>query len=93
MTQSSKITKFVFLFILCLLAIGKEAKAAVTHWKDIFEIAPYIQQLKSNEVTVKWQTKVESSAAVVFKNHSKDEWNRKNLAEKSVLDEIILELQ
>ena len=68
----------------------KEAKSTVSRRKNIFEIAPYIQQLKSNKVTVKWQTKAALSAAVMFRTHGKDKWDKENLAEKSVLNEVIL---
>lgn len=66
----------------------KEAKSTVSRRKNIFEIAPYIQQLKPNEVTVKWQSKVAPVAAVVFKKQGKDKWDKKDLAEKSVLNEV-----
>ena len=68
----------------------KEAKSTISRRKDIFEIAPYIQQLKPNEVTVKWQTKTTPDAAVVFKSHGKDKWDHEVLAEKSNLHEIKL---
>jgi predicted phosphodiesterase len=68
----------------------KEAESTVSRRKDIFEIAPYIQQPKSTEVIVKWQTKAVPSAAVIFRNHGKDKWDKKNLVPKSVLNEVTL---
>ena len=68
----------------------EQAKSTVSRRKDIFEIAPYIQQLKTNEVTIKWQTKTTPDAEVVFKIHGTDKWDTENLAEKSVLNEVVL---
>jgi len=68
----------------------KEAKSAVSRRKDIFEITPYIQQLKPNEVTVRWQTKAVPTATVFFKKNGNEKWNEKCLAEKSILHEIKL---
>jgi len=68
----------------------KEAKSTISRRKDIFEIAPYIQQLKPNEVTVKWQTKTIPDAAVAFRGLGKNKWDHEVLAEKSNLHEIKL---
>ena len=57
-----------------------EVKSAVARRGDIFHIAPYIQELQPDGVTVKWYTRVVPEAAIAFRNNEEGEWAKKSLA-------------
>lgn len=72
--------------VFCIVGCGGQVSTS-----ESFQIAPYIQQLKPTEVTLKWQTDPNTAANIRYKKNSDWMWTNKSVASGDILHEVQLE--
>lgn len=66
------------------------ASAAVSRRRDLFEIRPYLQQLQSRQVTIKWQSRLPLAAEVKLRQRQTEQFTHYPVPARPVLHEVTI---